>query len=133
MARWPFPYQNISNPDVIPPGMLRYQLQLQSRSSTQTGTGSPSSTWGAPFLTCMCAVMALTPKESFQDGQYVSQVVSRISIYWPGTSIVLAPGLQATINAVGMPTRTLTVQNVVPVAPRQRVIDLYCIEINGVQ
>ncbi|QMV19690.1 hypothetical protein GOB94_14060 [Granulicella sp. 5B5] len=132
MARWPYPFQNISNPDIIPPGMLRSQAQVQTKSSTQTGTGSQQSSW-TTALTCMCAVMALTPKESFQDGQYISQVVSRISIYWPGTSVILTAGMQVLLSTVGMPVRTLTVQSVVPVAPRNRVIDLYCIEINGVQ
>lgn len=132
MARWPYPFQNVSNADLIPPGLLRYQVQVQSKSSaSQSPSGSPVATW-ATVLTCMGAVLALTPKEAFQDGQYISQVVSRISIYWPGASIVITGGMQVLLSQAGLPNRTLTIQNPV-LSPRGRVVDLFCIEINGGQ
>lgn len=133
MSFWPYPYQSVTNPFVIPAGLLRNQVTLQSKDLTPNGQdeyGGELVTWDTA-LTCMAAIVATAQKEAFQGGQsaqFVAQVTQRVSLYWPGASVVIMGGMQVTFGS-----RTFAIQTVENVQERNRVLHLMCVEINGAQ
>lgn len=133
MSFWPYPYQKVTNPFVIPAGLLRNQVSIQSKDLTPNGQdedGGELVTWDTA-LTCMAAILPIAQKENFETGaspQFVGQVTHRVSIYWPGASVAICGGMQVLFGS-----RTFVIQNPENVQERNRVLHLTCLEINGVQ
>lgn len=124
---WGYPWQANRNPFAIPPGSLRDQIIIQAQTPTQDSLGGQIEVW-SPVLTCMAKLETVTSKEVFQTGQFTGQVTHRVSIHWPGASIVIRGGMR-----VAFGTRFFLIQTTENVQERNRVLHLMCLEINGAQ
>jgi SPP1 family predicted phage head-tail adaptor len=128
---WPYPWNKSRNPFAIPPGAKRNQIQIQQKSSSQSPTGSPQAGW-VPVLTCMAALQTLVGREVYQSGTFSGQMTHRVSIDWPGASVLITAGMQVALLQQGIPTRTFTIQAPPEnVQERNRVLHLLCLEISG--
>ncbi|GGA80712.1 hypothetical protein GCM10011507_34910 [Edaphobacter acidisoli] len=112
---------------MIPPGSLRYQVSVQAQSTTQDSLGGQTETW-ATILTCMAAIETISQREAYQEGQFSAQVTHRVSMYWPGVSLVIQGGMRVLFGS-----RILLIQTPENVQERNRVLHLHCLEINGAQ
>lgn len=124
-----YPWQNRKNPLVIPTGSKRNQITVQQPSASRGSSGGESTTWN-PVLITMAALATVSSREMYQVGQtpqFTAQVTHMVSFDWPGESIPLAGGMRVLLG-----TRTFLVQTVENVRERNRVINLMCLEINGV-
>lgn len=123
----PYPYRAVRDPLALPDGFLRHQVALQAQTTTQTSSGAPQETWNT-ILTCFAGVESIHEREDFQTSQFVAQVTHRITVRWPGASIAIGGPMQIMFGS-----RIFKVQTVVNVQERNRVLQLYCLEINGVR
>jgi SPP1 family predicted phage head-tail adaptor len=124
-----YPWSTRKNPLVIPAGSKRNQISIQSQSATQDTTGGEVDSWNT-VLTVMAAIATVSSKEMYQTGQtaqFTAQVTHMVTIDWPGASIPISGGMQVLFGA-----RTFVVQTVENVQERNRVLNLMCLEINGV-
>jgi SPP1 family predicted phage head-tail adaptor len=124
-----FPWANRRNPLVIPTGAKRNQVSVQSQAPTQDEFGGETANWNT-VLTVMAAIATVSSKEMYQTGQtaqFTAQVTHMVTIDWPGASVPIAGGMQVVFG-----TRTFVVQTVENVQERNRVLNLMCLEINGV-
>ena len=123
----PYPYQKVKDPLSIPPGLLRYEIQVQQPSSTQDALGSPSAQW-TTVLTTLASIEDAGSREGYERTSltYSAQVTHRIRFWYPGVTVPLAGGFQVLFGA-----RVFTVQSVVNVQQRNRVIILNCVEVDA--
>lgn len=124
-----YPWQGRRNPLVIPAGSKRSQISVQAESASRGSSGGQSTTWDT-VLTTMAAIATVSSREMYQVGQspqFTAQVTHMVSFDWPGDSIALAGGMRVVLGS-----RIFTVQTVENVQERNRVINLMCLEINGV-
>lgn len=129
----PYPYKKVKDPLSIPAGMLRHEVQIQKPGVTQDTLGSPSDTW-TTVMTTMASIEDVLAAEGFDrdsEGWYspAAQVTHRVRLRYPGASVALAAGFRVYFVAQ---ERYFTVQFVVNVQQRNRVMLLGCIEVNAV-
>lgn len=130
---WPFPWQNVKDPLVIPSGMLRNVIEIQSQGGTQDSFGQPSDADWSTVLTCFAAIETMSTKEQFQEG-FVSQVVHRISIRWPGASLPILANMRVIVNPVrGGTASVYQIQTVENVQQRNLVVRMTCLEIDNAE
>jgi head-tail adaptor len=124
------------NPLAIDPGELRQQIQIQAQATTQDTLGGQIEVWNT-FLTTRAAIYtgaavpdirSKQPRENSQDGQFSSEITHVMKIRWPGPDVSLLGGQRVLYRG-----RFFVLQNVENIQERDRVLLLYCIEINGVQ
>ena len=128
MAVWPYPWQGNTDPLAIPAGFLRHQVTLQVQSSTPNSVGEPQAAWN-DVLTRRAGIMAITVREVFQSGpapEFVGQVTHRVTVRWPGSTVSIYAGMRATLGS-----RVFLIQGVDNVQEMNRVLHIYCLEING--
>lgn len=106
-------------------GQLRSQIQIQQQTAAGDALGQPLAVW-ATIFTAPAAIATVSMREVWQTAQFVQQVTHRITLRWPGSSIVIAGGMRALYG-----TRTFQIQSVENVQERDRVVHLMCLEING--
>jgi head-tail adaptor len=123
----PYPYQKIRDPLSIPPGLLRFQVQVQQPASTQDSLGS-SSPGFVTVLTTMASVEDVNGREGYERTslEYSSQITHRVRFRYPGSNIGLGGGYRVLFGS-----RIFTVQYVVNVQQRNRVIILNCVEVDA--
>jgi head-tail adaptor len=128
---WPFPWQKVTDPLVIPSGALRNAIQIQAQTAgTQDANGQPSGTWNL-VLSCFAAIETENMREVFQEG-FVSQVVHKISIRWPGPSVPILANMRVVVDPVpGGQSSMYLIQAVENVQQRNRVVKLTCLEIDN--
>jgi head-tail adaptor len=128
---WPYPWQSVKDPLIIPSGALRNAIQIQAQSATtQDATGAPSGPWN-PVLSCFAAIETMRTKEQFQEG-FVSQVVHQISIRWPGPTVPILASMRVVVDPVpGGQSSVYQIQAVENVQQRNRVVRMTCLEINN--
>jgi SPP1 family predicted phage head-tail adaptor len=117
------------NPLALDAGALRYQVSIQVQSSTQDEMGGPVAAW-TPVLKTWAAIATSSQREVYQSGagaQFVAQVTHRVQIRWPGAVLGIAGGMR-----VAFGDRLFQIQTVENVQERNRVLNLLCLEINGV-
>jgi SPP1 family predicted phage head-tail adaptor len=122
-----YPWSGVRDPLAIPAGALRSAIQIQSQSATQDAYGQPVATW-TTFLSVFAAIATVSSREVYQASQFVSQVTHRVTIRWPGTSVVIEEGQRVVYG-----THTYLIQAVENVQERNRVLNLMCLEIDGSQ
>jgi SPP1 family predicted phage head-tail adaptor len=129
---WPYPWEAVKDPLIIPSGALRNAIQIQSQSTTQDGVGQQIPTWSS-VLTCFAAIETMRTGEQFQEG-FVSRVVHRISIRWPGPSISILASMRVVVDPVaGGKSSVYKIQAVENVQQRNRVVRMTCLEIDNAQ
>jgi head-tail adaptor len=128
---WPYPWNKVQDPLIIPSGALRNAIRIEAQDQTiQDSTGEPSGPWN-PVLSCFAAIETMSTKEQFQDG-FVSQVVHRISIRWPGPSVPILANMRVVVDPVAGGTASVyEIQTVENVQQRNRVIRMTCLEIDN--
>lgn len=128
---WPYPWQRVTDPLIIPSGAKRNAIQIQARTSgTQDANGQPSGNWNT-VLSCFAAIETIRTGEQFQEG-FVSQVVHKISINWPGPSIPILTNMRVVVDPVpGGQSSMYEIQAVENVQQRNRVVKLTCLEIDN--
>jgi len=112
---------------IVDAGELRHQVTINMPSSSPSSFGasvSPAS-WTA-VRTTMAAVYTAGGRETSQASQLVEQVSHVVKIRW-GTEVLKA-GYQ-----VAFGSRTFTVLYIENVLERNRVLLLYCKEVDGAQ
>ena len=126
MGVWPYPWDKQPNPLVIPPGFLRNQVQIQAPSGTKDSTGGVNQSW-SPILTAMAGIITLAQREVYQTGQFTGQITHRITLRWPGESIVIASEMRVVFG------KRIFVIQAPPdnVQERNRVIHLLCLEMSN--
>ncbi len=124
------------NPLAIEPGELRQAIQIQVQTTAQDTLGGQIEDW-ATFLTTRAAIYtgaavpdirSKQPRENYQDGQFSSEITHVMKIRWPGSAVILLGGQRVLYR-----TRIFVLQNIENIQERDRILLLYCIEINGVQ
>lgn len=113
----------------IDAGALRTPIIIQAPSSASDGCGGVSSTWNT-VLTTWAAISTVSQREVYQTGQgsqFTAQVTHRVQIRWPGATLGIAGGMQVVFG-----TRVFAIQTVENVQERNRILNLMCVEINGV-
>jgi head-tail adaptor len=132
MPNWGYPWQGVKDPLAIPAGALRNAIRIQSQSATQDAAGQQINSW-TTALSCFAAIEAFTVRQVFQDG-FVSQVVHKITIRWPGPSIPILANMRVVVDPVpGGLSSMYLVQGVENVQQRNRKVVLTCLEIDNAQ
>ena len=112
------------DPLFIAAGDLRHSVRIEAPSATQDAFGQPSSTW-TTVLTTRASIQTLTPRETNENGNLVSQVVHQIKIRYPGRDIRIVSGQRVVGD-----TQTYRIQAVDDVQNRHRVLRLLCVVID---
>lgn len=123
---FPYPWQGIKDPLAIPSGAMRSYVQIQ-RQGGRDAAGGLADVW-TPVWSTMAAIATLSQSEVYEPGQIVGRVSHRVTVRWPGASMVIAEGMRVAYNG-----RTFQIQAVDNVQERNRVLHLLCLEINGSQ
>lgn len=112
------------DPLVVRPGELRHFIQIQSPlyASDARGKSETPVSWNA-VCSANAAIYTAGGRETSQASQIVSQVSHVVKIRWQGMTI------KANYQVL-FGDRTFTVQYVEDVLERQRVLLLYCLEVN---
>lgn len=124
---WGYPWNKNANPLALPPGSLRDQITIQAKGNQQDSFGAQAETWNT-VLTTMAKIDTLNIREGYQPGQFVAEATHTISMRWPGASIAIAGGMRIVTGA-----RKFEIQSIENVQQRNRVLNLKCLELNGVQ
>lgn len=128
---WPYPWQNVKDPLIIPSGALRNAIRIEAPSGPQDSFGQPSDDDPVTVLSCFAAIETMSTKEQFQSG-FVSEVVHRISIRWPGPSVAIRADMRVVVDPVlGGTASVYLIQAVENVQQRNRVVRLTCLEIDN--
>lgn len=129
---YPYPWQSVKNPLIVPSGALRNAISIQMQSTAQDGFGQPIASW-TPVLTCFAAIDTMRPGEQFQEG-FVSQVVHEVTIRWPGPSIPILANMRVVVDPVPGGTASMyLIQAVENVQQRNRLVRMTCLEIDNAQ
>lgn len=128
---WPYPWKRVQDPLIIPSGALRNAIQIQAQTAgAQDANGQPTGTWN-PVLTCFAAIETDNMREVFQEG-FVSQVIHKISIRWPGPTVPILASMRVVVDPVpGGQSSVYEIQAVENVQQRNRVVKLTCLEIDN--
>jgi|ERR1700761_6296094 len=127
---YPFPWQKVTNPLIIPSGALRNAIQIQAQSTQQDNFGQQISTWNT-ILNCFAAIETSEERELFQEA-FVSQVVHRVTIRWPGPGTPITANMRVVVNPVPGGTASMyLIQAVENVQQRNRVVRMTCLEIDS--
>ena len=113
------------NPLVVRPGELRHLVQIQSpvySSDARGGSITPSS-WNS-VCTANAAIYTAGGRETSQAAQIVSEVSHVVKIRWPG--VMIKANYQVLFG-----TRVFTVKFAEDVMERNRVLLIYCLEVDG--
>jgi head-tail adaptor len=112
---------------VVDAGELRHSIQIKSPASTAGpyGASVTPSSWTL-VRTTMAAIYTAGGRETSQASQLVSEVSHTVKVRW--TPDILKAGYQ-----VAFGSRTFTVLYVENVLERNRVLLLYCKEVDGAQ
>lgn len=118
------------NPLALNAGGLRHQISIQAQSTMQDATtGESSSVWN-DVLTTWASIDTVSSMERYQRGtagEFVAQVSHLVKIRWPGAEIGIAGGMKVLFG-----TRSFVIQTVENMQELNRVINLSCLEVNGV-
>lgn len=125
-----YPWQAVRDPLAIPAGALRMPIAIQTQSTAPSPSGQPVATW-ATFLTTMAAISTTSSREVYQAQQFTSQVTHRVTIRWPGSTVVIQEGQRVVYQPFASVTHTYLIQAVENVQERNRVMNLMCLEIDG--
>lgn len=111
----------------LDPGEMRHRIVIQSPASTATSSGASvqPSNWNAERTT-MAAIYTAGGRETSQANQLVSECSHVVKVRW--TPDVLKANYRIVFRA-----RTFTVLYVENVLERNRVLLIYCKEIDGQQ
>lgn len=127
---WPYPWQNVKDPLIIPSGALRNAITIQSPDATQDANGGPSGNW-SDVHRCLAAIVTMRTGEQFQEG-FVSQVVHTVSIRWPGPSVPILANMRVVVDPVaGGLSSMYLIQAVENVQQRNKVVKMTCLEIDN--
>lgn len=127
---WPYPWEKVKDPLIIPSGGLRNAIQIQSQTATQDAFGQQVNTWSTVHP-CFAAIETMSTKEQFQEG-FVSQVVHRITIRWPGPTVPILANMRVIVDPVaGGQSSVYEIQAVENVQQRNRIVRLTCLEIDN--
>lgn len=120
-------YRPGAGPLVIRPGELRHAITIQSPSTVagEFGMSVSPSTWN-PVRTTNAAIYTAGGRETSQAAQLVSEVSHVVKIRWGAE--VLKAGYQVVFGS-----RIFTVLYIENVLERNRVLLLYCKEVDGAQ
>jgi SPP1 family predicted phage head-tail adaptor len=119
------PRQSVQNPS-ISAGDLVHQVQLASdKGGSADSFGQPSTSW-TPYLTTRAAIRNLSGQELYQAAEFSSAAQVRVTIRWPGASIVINTG-----DRVLFGDHAYVIQIVDNVLLRNRIVNLNCLEIDG--
>lgn len=130
LMAWPYPWQRVKDPLIIPSGALRNAIQIQSQSTTQDSFGGEIATWST-VLSCFAAIETMRTGEQFQEG-FVSQVVHRITIRWPGPSVPILANMRVVVDPVpGGQSSVYEIQAVENVQQRNKIVRMTCLEIDS--
>ncbi len=113
------------DPLLLPAGSLRHSILIQSRSTQPDSFGQPLDTWNTVLVT-RASIAIATQRELYQANQLTSQVSHTITLHWPGSAVVITPGMQIVYG-----THTYKIQDCDNVGERNRVLRLLCLELNG--
>lgn len=120
-------YTNPRDPLVIDAGELRHTVQIQQPNYSSPGAGgrsvSPSS-WST-IQSTRAAIYTAGGRETSMASQIVSDVSHVVKVRW-SSSVVIKANYRVLFGA-----RTMTVQYVENVLERNRVLLLYCLEVDG--
>ncbi len=112
----------------INPGDLRHSITIEQPSATSDEFGQPISTWDV-VLTTRAKIESTTSntyRELVKDGAIASQSTDVVTIRWPGASVDLEPGMRVIYG-----DNTLLVQAVDNVLRRNRVVKLFCMQVDA--
>lgn len=127
---WAYPWERVKDPLVIPSGGLRNAVQIQSQIATQDAFGQQVNTWSTT-LNCFAAIETMRTGEQFQEG-FVSQVVHRITIRWPGPTVPILANMRVVVDPVqGGQASVYEIQAVENVQQRNRIVRMTCLEIDN--
>jgi SPP1 family predicted phage head-tail adaptor len=114
------------DPLVINPGELLHSIAIQAPSTSPDTFGqSITPTSWSTILTSWAAIYTAGGKETSMASQIVSEVSHVVKIRWSAAVTVKAN------QRVLFGSRTFTVQYVENVKERNRVLLLYCLEVDG--
>jgi head-tail adaptor len=114
----------------IEPGKKRHKIEIQAQSQTTQDTyGEPLANWPA-VLDCWAAIETINMREQFENG-FVSQVVHRISLDWPGKNVTVKAGMRVVVHPwAGATASVYLIQTVENVEQRNLVMRLTCLELD---
>lgn len=112
-------------PDIafIQAGTLRHQITINAQSTTTDSYGQPIQAW-ASILVTRASIRAVTNKELYSLGGFVSAVTHKIVIRFP--AITIKAGMQ-----VGYLGRIFNIQSVSDPDENKRELDLYVQELSS--
>ena len=127
----PFPYNRQQNPLVLPVGYLRTEIQVLSLAGVRDGAGGVSQDWtqARKVMAAMAAVEMLAETEIYQTGQFADNVTHRLVLRYPG-ELGITQGMRVVCSADG---QVFVVQSTVNVRKMNRVLWIFCIELNGTE
>jgi head-tail adaptor len=129
---WPLPWQKSIDPLSIPSGAMRNAIQIQSQGASQDSAGGPNGAWSTT-LNCFAAIETMRTGEQFESG-FVSQVVHRITIRWPGPTVPILANMRVVVDPVpGGQASMYLIQAVENVQQRNRVVRMTCLELDSAQ
>ena len=120
-----YPWGGPKDPLTIPVGALRHKIDIQQQTGAKDALGGLQNAWTTTYST-LGAIATVSMREVWQTAQFVQQVTHRITLRWPGQSIVITGGMR--VRYAG---RVFQVQSVENVQERHRLVHLLCQEING--
>jgi SPP1 family predicted phage head-tail adaptor len=114
------------DPLYLPAGDLRHSITIESTSVVNDEYGQPVSTWDVVLTTRakIESTMGNAYKELVKDGAIASQSTDVVTIRW--TPIDLKPGMRVIYG-----DNTLLVQAVDNILRRNRVVKLFCLQIDA--
>lgn len=119
------PYNTARDPLILQPGELRHSVQIEAPDYAPGARGmsvTPAS-W-TPVRATMAAIYTAGGRETSMASQIVSQVSHVVKVRW--TEDVIKANYRVVFGA-----RTFTVGYVENVLERNRVLLLYCLEVDG--
>jgi len=123
---YPYPYQNIKDSLVIPPGLLRHEVRIERgdpAQSSEMGMSITPPVWKKLFSS-RAAILLASGTEVSQSGVLMSQVSHVVIMRWRDVRLYAN-------DRVVFAGRSFTVSWVENVQERNRVFRLYCSEIDG--
>lgn len=103
-------------------GGLRRKITFQQQDETVDGKGSVVPNW-TDYYTCRAAIEPLQGRELMAAMQIQANISHRVSIRWPGASIMLSPKMRIVRGA-----RYFDVQAVLDLNESQREMQILCLE-----
>ncbi len=115
----------VLNPLVVRPGELRHLVEIQAPIYAPDARGGSTTPSGyTAVFSANAAIYTAGGRETSMASQIVSQVSHVVKIRWPG--MMVKPNYQVLFSG-----HTFTVQYVEDVLERNRVLLLYCLEVDS--